>query len=355
MAIGKRIGVLGSLLAVVLGSAGALAQAPQLRFGAPVPLEVRAMYQQGLEYLVSTQAPDGGWNNSAYGAGPGVDGLCVLAMLASGEDPNFGTYAEPIRKALRSMVRRQSEQTGLIAVNNDHGSMYHHGFATLAVAEAYGAVNEQLLWSGGETAPRTLGQALELAVRCIIESQNKNPFGGWRYTPDAQDADVSVSGANIVALLAAKNAGVEIPDENINKAMKMLEDSTDDSGSVAYQVGSGVGFAFGESNARTSIACLSLAIAKRKESQAFEATAKYLSARADEPSSGSWPEYTRYYMAQAIFQADYESWLRWNQINNEVLQQEQQADGSFGGNAYSTAMNLLSMGLNYRFLPIYER
>ena len=69
------------------------------------------------------------------------------------------------------------------------------------------------------TTARSLGQALELAVRCILTSQDQNPFGGWRYTPDAKDADVSVSGANIIAMLAARNAGIEVPDENIKKAI----------------------------------------------------------------------------------------------------------------------------------------
>jgi len=41
--------------------------------------------------------------------------------------------------------------------------MYHHGFAMLALSEAYGAVNERLLWLDDDTPKqyrRTIGQAL---------------------------------------------------------------------------------------------------------------------------------------------------------------------------------------------------
>lgn len=332
------------------------AQGLQIRHGAPVPIEVKSLYDAGLKYLISQQNSDGTWNSNSYGNGPGIDGLCCLAILSCGEDANFGAHAESLRKGLRAILRKQNRSTGILATNDgDHGSMYHHGFGTLALAEAYGVVDDDLLWegvSGGERRP--IGEALELAVRCIITSQNQNPFGGWRYTPDAQDADVSVSGANIVALLAARNAGIEVPDENIKKAMDLLKQSTDSSGAVAYQVGS-AGFDFGDSVARTSIACLCLAIAKEKESESFQSTLKYLQTRADRPTVGSWPEYSRYYMAQALFQGDFEAWEKWNQINTESLEEQLGEDGSIGGNTYATAMGLLSMALNYRFLPIYER
>lgn len=350
----------GVCLAAWMGSSDlrpASGQALHLRYGDPVPSEVKSIFENGLNYLAKQQQADGTWGGSQYGAGPGVDGLCCLAFLSCGEDPNFGRYSETLRKAIRSIVRRQDAETGLLSDQpGAHGSMYHHGFATLALAEAYGAMDDELLWEGTDTeGRRPLGQALERAVARIITSQDLNPHGGWRYTPDAKDADVSVSGANLVALLAAKNAGIEVPDKNIERAMEMLERATDASGAVAYQIGD-VGFAFGDSLARSSIACLSLSIAKRKESEAFQATLKYLVDRADRPAGGSWPEYSRYYMAQALFQGNFEAWSKWNQVTIEQLQQEQQEDGAIGqGATYSTAMGLLSLALNYRFLPIYER
>ena len=97
-------------------------------------------------------------------------------------------------------------------------AMYHHGFAMLGLAEAYGAVDDRSLWPDGK-GPRSIGQALELAVRAAITSQKKNPLGALAYSPDSTDADTSVSGAVFVGLLAARNAGIEVPDESIDKAI----------------------------------------------------------------------------------------------------------------------------------------
>ena len=57
-------------------------------------------------------------------------------------------------------------------------------------------------------------------MRCIVTSQDQNPHGAWRYQPTAKDADVSVSGAMLVALLAARNAGIGVPDSNIERALQ---------------------------------------------------------------------------------------------------------------------------------------
>jgi hypothetical protein len=234
--------------------------------------------------------------------------------------------------------------------------MYHQAFGTLALAEAYGAVDDALLWP--QETPmvdrRSIGVALERAVGSILTAQNQNPHGGWRYTPDAQDADVSVTGANLIALLAARNAGLEVPDENIRRAIDLLKRATDPNGTVAYEVGS-MGSFVGDSLARSSITCLSLAIVKERESEQYQATLRYLQNRADRIAFSGWPEYTRYYVAQALFQGDFDTWQAWNRMNTESLQQQQREDGSIGGGCYSTAMNLLSMALNYRVLPIYER
>ncbi len=166
-------------IAVAIPAASARAQVPGERFGEVVPRDVREMYDRGLQYLAKTQTEQGDWAGGDD-QGPGITGMALMVFLASGEDPNFGLYSNNVRKALRSIIDAAGRRTGIIG-----HSMYHHGFAMLGLAEAYGAVDERNLWPDGK-GPRSIGQALELAVRAAITSQKKNPLGAWRYSPDAE-------------------------------------------------------------------------------------------------------------------------------------------------------------------------
>jgi hypothetical protein len=340
-------------VAVLISLVGSsvFAQLPDVHTGTSVPFEVRDMYDRGLEYLVKTQSDSGGWPDQ-YG-GPGVTGMVVMCFLASGEDPNFGVYSGNLRRALRSMISEQNSSTGYFG-----SSMYHHGFAMLALAEAYGTVDDRNLWpNAGGANQRTIGQALELAVRAAITSQKQNSYGAWRYSPSGSDADTSVAGAVLMGLLAARNAGIEVPDESIDKAISYFTKMTAPSGQVAYSGGIG---GFDESMARISIATLVYSIAGRKDLEQFKATLGYLTQRLD---SGGSPghggvEYQCYYQAQALFQGDVEAWEKWNKDLVRRLQSTQQPDGSFRGsygNHVSTTLSLLAIAVNYRFLPIYER
>jgi hypothetical protein len=335
---------------ILLGMTGLVsAQPPNARIGEAVPRDVREMYDKGLQYLVKTQTDKGDWQGGQ--SGPGVTGLGLMVFLASGEDPNFGLYSNNVRKAVRSIVTGQDANTGYFG-----NSMYHHGFATLALAEAYGAVDDRQVWQGGK-APRSIGAALELAVRAALTSQKKNPLGAWRYSPDATDADTSVSGAVLVGLLAARNAGMEIPDEAMDKAISYYTKMTSSSGQVAYSGGLG---GMDESLARISIATLVYSLARRKDLPQLKATRAYLVSKVEFTgrSGFGWEDYQRYYQAQALFQADFEAWKKWNKLLIRQLKTAQRADGSFSGqhgSAAATSLTLLALALNYRFLPIYER
>lgn len=335
-------------LAVTTGST-AQAQLPNVKIGEVVPRDVREVYDRGMQYLATTQTEDGSFKGGGE-QGPGVTGLALMVFLASGEDPNFGLYSNHVRKALRNIIGQQNAGTGILG-----NSMYHHGFSMLALAEAYGVVDDRTLWVGNEPNRRTIGQALELAVRAAITSQKKNTYGGWRYSPDSTDADTSVSGSVLVGLLAARNAGIEVPDEVLDRAINYYTKMTSDSGQVAYAGGFG---GFDESIARISIATLVYSVARRKDLPQFKATIAYLTQRLESNSNQSWPEYTRYYQAQALFQGDVEAWEKWNKLLVRQLKASQLADGSIRssqGATIGTAMSMLALALNYRFLPIYER
>jgi hypothetical protein len=335
-------------LLILAASFPVQAQAPVVRYGDAVPHEVREIYERGMQYLATTQTERGDWGNAGGEQGPGSVGLALMVFLASGEDPNFGPYSNNVRRAVRSIITSQNAQTGYLG-----NSMYHHGFGMLGLAEAYGAVDERSLWAE-QKGQRSIGQTLELAVRAAITSQKKNVAGAWRYSPDSTDADTSVAGAVLVGLLAARNAGIEVPDDAIDRAISFFRSMTSKSGQVAYAGGLG---GFDESLARISIGTLVYSLARRKDLKEFDATLGYLKQRLEQVPAG-WVEYGRYYQAQALFQGDVESWEKWNKLLIRQLRQAQKGDGSFSGQngpAISTSMSLLALALNYRFLPIYER
>jgi len=346
--------------AFLLAMPVAWSQYPTAQMGEVVPRDVREMYEKGIRYLAASQSQDGSWSGG-YG-GPGVTGMCVMTFLASGEDANFGIYSGNIRRGLRNIVAGQDPKTGIYGADQGHTSMYNHGFAMLAVAEAYGAVDDSGLWDNvAENAvgrnvtsnqKRSLGESLELAVRGAITSQKKNKFGGWRYGPDARDADTSVSGAVMVGLLAARNAGIEVPDEAIDRGVAYFKSMTSPSGQVAYS-----GLGFDDSITRTSIAMLVYAVARRKDMTEYKSTMSSLTNRLEETPQ-NYLRYTQYYEAQALFQGDVDAWGKWNKNLIRELKDSQKEDGSFSGDfdgAVDTALSLLAMALNFRFLPIYER
>ncbi|MAD25399.1 MAG: squalene--hopene cyclase [Verrucomicrobiales bacterium] len=298
-----------------------------------LPKEIEQMYVKGLQFLSKSQLSSGGFKDNPYGTSPGVVGLAIASMLAHGDDPNHGPHSGNIKRGLSFIINQQNKTTGYIGT-----TMYNHGFATLALAEAYGAVEDD-----------RLGPSLEKAISLIVTSQKKNPRGGWRYSPESTDADTTVSGAQMVALFAARNAGLAVPETAIQKGLKYFKSCQTPEGGFGYTSNRG------PNAARTAIATLVFALAKEKDSATFKKSFNYLRKA---PESSSYRQYYLYYGAQAFFHASPQEWNKWNRKNITKLKQSQNEDGSWGGQfgtTFSTSASLLSIALNYRFLPIYER
>ncbi|MCU0776677.1 MAG: terpene cyclase/mutase family protein [Akkermansiaceae bacterium] len=327
-----------SILAAAVASLAMACHAAALELPArgddTIPAQAEMVYEKGLEYLARNQNEKGSWNDSVGGEA-GVVGLCVAAFLAHGEDPVNGPYAENIRKGLDYILSQQNEKNGYIG-----SSMYNHAFATKALAESYGVVDNPKI------AP-----ALKKAVDLILSSQKRNRFGAWRYTPDSRDADTTVTGCQVVTLFAARNAGINVPDEAIRKSLAYLNNNRGGDGSYGYTSASG-----GKATL-TAIGMLCLSLAKEEDSKGFQASLEYLKRNLDYRDR-YYPYYFEYYMSQALFHADDAVWRDWNARNIRYLSTIQNSDGSFPGNqgpSFSTAGALLSLALNYRFLPIYEK
>ena len=95
--------------------------------------------------------------------------------------------------------------------------MYGHGFATLFLAEVYGMYSDP-----------TIREKLTRAVELIINTQNDE--GGWRYDPKRNEADISVTICQVMALRAARNAGVFVSNETIDACVDYVKRSQNPDG-----------------------------------------------------------------------------------------------------------------------------
>ncbi|RYD31686.1 MAG: squalene--hopene cyclase [Verrucomicrobiaceae bacterium] len=329
-----RRSILCASLAFITAGAPAFSQDLPGRKEDVIPQQVELIYERGLEYLAKSQNARGHWDDGV-GSEPGVVGLCVAAFLAHGEDPNNGPYAAVIRKALDYIISEQNDTNGYIGNN-----MYSHCFATKALAESYGVIDH----------PEVAG-ALKKAVDLILSAQQRNKFKAWRYQPDSKDADTTVTGGQLVTLFAARNAGLEVPQKAINDGLAYIAQCRGADGSVGYTSPSG------GKPTLTAIGSLCLSLAKERDSKPYKASLEFLKKNLDYRDR-YYPFYYEYYMSQALFHADEETWREWNQRNIRYMATLQGRDGSFPGNqgaSFNTAGALLSLAMNYRYLPIYEK
>lgn len=329
-------------LLIAGGAPRAAAQDFTVYKGDQLPAGVEKMYGKGLKFLMANQTPEGSFPGN-YGTEPAVPALTIIAMLAHGDDPNFGPYASSIKKSLDFIFKGTNKSNGYIG-----SSMYNHGFCTLALAEAYGSVRDERI------AP-----ALKKGVELILSSQKRNRFKAWRYTPESDDADTTVTGACFVALIAARNAGIAVPDKAIEDALKFYTDCQDpNNGAIGYMPRSGASV-----GPTTAIGAAAFAYARLKTDKTFVKAFKAIkdataNGEATNGGMGFYPFYYEYYASQAMFQGEAKAWDDWNAANIKTLLESQTDDGSWSGQLgqpLSTAFALLSLALNYRYLPIYER
>jgi len=153
----------------------------------------------------------------------------------------------------------------------------------------------------------------------------------------------------MVALFAARNAGVAVPEEAVQKGLKFFLRCQTPEGGFGYVS------PVAPNGARTAIGCLVLSLAKEKASPAYQSAFNFLQRS---PADVGYKQYFLYYASQAFFQGSPEAWQRWNRQNILELGKSQKPEGNWDGQfgaTFSTATSLLSLALNYRFLPIYER
>ena len=197
-----------------------------------VPQADRAI-ERALAYLKKSQRGDGAWDSGGFGPATSVTSLAVMAYLAAGHVPGEpGPYRESIEKGIRYVLAHQHDN-GVLASNTANGVMYCHGISTLMLAEVAGMTPEKELGD-------KVRSALVRAVRVILAAQDVPKdaanAGGWRYAPDSNDSDISVTGWQLMALRAAKSAGCDVPSSSIDRAVAYLKKcAVRDGGGFGYQ------------------------------------------------------------------------------------------------------------------------
>lgn len=302
---------------------------------------VLASIDKGLSWLAERQAPDGSFGSlSHYGPHVGITGLAGIAFMADGNMPGRGRYGDAVDKCLTFMLG-QSSESGLLAAETSHGPMYGHGFATLFLAEVYGMTHRP-----------DVREALRRAVRLIVNTQNEE--GGWRYQPVRNDADISVTVCQVMALRAARNAGVYVDKTVIDNAITYVKQSQNPDGGFRYMLQSG-GSAFARSAAGVAALQYSGEYRSDEISRGLEYLLKF--SPPQEQTVGHY-FYGHYYAAQAMYMAGDSYWQRWwPAVRGELLEQ-QQPEGFWRGQAgdeYGTAMALIILEVPNRLLPIFQK
>jgi hypothetical protein len=233
--------------------------------------------------------------------------------------------------------------------------MYSHAFATLFLAEAYGA--------GFYADSDRLRSCLKRATRLIVTAQNAT--GGWRYLPGAEDADMSITVCQVFALRGARNAGIRVPRETIDRAVRYVKRSfypnRIDSGAFRYQLD--LEYPGGQS--RYSFALTACGVATLYGAGEYNAPEvrrglRYLWAwyQPKEYATERFDYfYAHYYAIQAAFQASGAFWNAWYADIKRDLFALQQPNGSWMdlvGSNYATAMAAIILQMPNQYLPIME-
>ncbi len=302
--------------------------------------------ENGLSYLADRQLEDGSFGTSGYAQNVAVCALGGMAYLASGSTPERGPYATQISRCIDYLLANTTD-SGFISAQDatSRGPMYGHGFSVLFLCETYGMANQPELRD-------RLGQAVSI----IVASQNET--GGWRYQTDSKDADLSVTVCQIMALRAARNAGIAVPSETIDRAVAYIKGCQNPDGGFRYMRSTSKP---ASQFARSAAGVVAFYNAGIYEGSELDAGLTYL----DQFLPGSKGQenepyyfYAHYYAAQAMWHAGGKRWTTWYPAVREELLARQRTDGSWMDSIcpeYGTAMACIVLQVPNNYLPILQR
>jgi hypothetical protein len=350
----RRFRFVSSLVLLWTGAQVAIAQGPpsdepKSALGATVDPAIR----RALGHLKTTQKPSGAWA-AGFGEATSITSLAVMAYLAAGHVPDApGPYRETVLRGVRYVLDHQTAD-GMLVSNNRGGPMYCHGISTLMLAEVVGMMPDQAL---ADRLQKALGRAVDVIVKAQDVKKGPDHAGGWRYQPNSNDSDISVTGWQVMALRAARSSGCAVDAIRIDRAVGYLKRCAFKGGGFSYQPRQG------PNNPRTGAGMLGLEICGSHLTPEAVAGSRYLSSHLPQWGSAHF-FYEAYYCSQATFQVGDSRSLEYQKKLVSILLEHQQLDGSWlsgdgndqgAGRNYCTAMGVLALAVEYGYLPIYQR
>jgi hypothetical protein len=319
----------------------------------------RKVVGQGLDWLAYNQHKLGHW--TAQGRYPtAMTALAGLAMLCEGSTVTQGKYSENIRRAVDYIIR-QSRPNGLIGDPlRDDRYTYGHGFSMLFLSQVLGDEED-------EDRRAELVDVLTRAVQ--FTGQAQTDAGGWGYV-SAKDGggfdEGSTTITQVQGLRGCRNAGIPVPKEIIDKAVKYIKDCTLPDGAVQYSSKGG-----GGRPAITAAAIACLFEAGQYDDDFVPRMMKYCEQNLSQDPRGSYGHwhYAHFYYAQVQYREGAKKPEKWKAYRNDIearlLREAKEVslgdqigvewDQGFIGPVYTTALNLIILQMDNAALPIYQR
>ncbi len=334
----------------------------------------------GLLFLKRCQSSDGSWKLDRFGQLDGAvqfqsdtaaTGLALLAFQGAGYHHRSAKYGETIGAAIRFLIDHQRANGDLYVPTEDSSDqfcrLYSHGIAAIAMCEAYGMTQDPML-----------KEPAQKALDFIAASQDKE-HGGWRYQP-GRSSDTSVTGWMVMALKSGQLAGLDVSRETMARVEKWLGVAqVDDRASHLFRYNPNASDAQRHgrlaSPSMTAVGLLMRMYAGwKRDDPRFRQGAEYLLETPPAFGAGDLirrDTYYWYYATQVMYHVGGEWWERWYRQLYPLLLESQIQRGELAGSwdplrpvpdrwaphagrIYVTTMNLLSLEVRYRILPLYE-
>ena len=192
--------------------------------------EPEATVHRALEWIAEQQLVDGSWafNNdldaAANSCRMSATALCILSFRSAGQSHRQGKFKNVIERG-RGYLAGEGRWTddGAVDLSGDAGDMRAHAWTTLALV--------QLGDYSKDRDPECLRLA-QLAVNFAAEQQVA--AGGWRRSPTA-GSNMDATGWMLVALMAARRAGLQVDAEIVKRANGFLDSVQSDDGAAYGQ------------------------------------------------------------------------------------------------------------------------